>query len=70
LKLSLSSLPWLNPSNQVLETSIFFPLNLSLLAIIKVDKLVEMGFSKEQVTAALSATGGDENAALEKLLGS
>ncbi|EFJ07315.1 ubiquitin-conjugating enzyme 27, E2 [Selaginella moellendorffii] len=34
----------------------------------KVAKLVEMGFTDEVATAALECCGGDENAALEKLL--
>eukprot|EP00475_Leptophrys_vorax_P015891 TRINITY_DN22272_c0_g1_i1.p1 TRINITY_DN22272_c0_g1~~TRINITY_DN22272_c0_g1_i1.p1 ORF type:complete len:193 (+),score=4.50 TRINITY_DN22272_c0_g1_i1:74-652(+) len=33
----------------------------------KVKKLVEMGFSEDDVIAALNKCGGDENAALEKL---
>mmetsp|Transcript_68671 Transcript_68671/g.217192 ORF Transcript_68671/g.217192 Transcript_68671/m.217192 type:complete len:193 (+) Transcript_68671:117-695(+) len=36
----------------------------------KVKSLVDMGFPEEMVKNALEAVGGDENAALEKLLGS
>lgn len=36
----------------------------------QVHRLVEMGFSEEQVREALIASGGDENAALEALLSS
>lgn len=35
----------------------------------KVGRLVDMGFARETVKAALAAAGGDENAALERLLG-
>ncbi|KAH7365218.1 hypothetical protein KP509_18G014700 [Ceratopteris richardii] len=33
----------------------------------KIQKIVEMGFSEEAARAALQSSGGDENAALEKL---
>lgn len=35
----------------------------------KIKSIVEMGFARADAIAALQATGGDENAALEKLLG-
>lgn len=35
----------------------------------KVKRLMEMGFPEGTVRAALEAMGGDENLALEKLLG-
>lgn len=35
----------------------------------KLDRLVEMGFSREAAMVALAAAGGDENVALERLLG-
>lgn len=35
----------------------------------KVKKLMEMGFTEAVVKAALEATAGDENLALERLLG-
>lgn len=35
----------------------------------KIRKLTEMGFAESQVRSALEATAGDENLALEKLLG-
>lgn len=36
----------------------------------KIDKIVEMGFDRAAAVRALNAAGGDENAALEALLGS
>lgn len=36
----------------------------------KVKALVEMGFATDKVKAALEAAGGDQDAALEKLLAS
>jgi ubiquitin-conjugating enzyme (huntingtin interacting protein 2) len=36
----------------------------------KIQKIVEMGFDRAAAVAALKAAGGDENAALEALLGS
>ncbi|WIA38418.1 hypothetical protein OEZ86_001744 [Tetradesmus obliquus] len=36
----------------------------------KIQKIVDMGFDKAAAVAALKAAGGDENAALEALLGS
>jgi ubiquitin-conjugating enzyme (huntingtin interacting protein 2) len=36
----------------------------------KIGKIVEMGFDRAAAVSALKAAGGDENAALEALLGS
>lgn len=35
----------------------------------KIQRIVEMGFSKEAASRAIQAAGGDENVALEALLG-
>jgi hypothetical protein len=41
-----------------------------LLACLQVQRLMEMGFSREACVQALTLLGGDENAALDALLSS
>ena len=42
---------------------------LTYTALVQVQQLVDMGFPYDTVSRALLAAGGDQNAALERLLG-